>query len=159
MTKTGPSVVIHIDRYRAFNQLAAGNLAHIGVPTANTCSKDMIRKLFAVGIFHVRLCIYYYPIFAIPAITHSVEFERDATAVKWFLSEYVKSKFIYTSPTPGVTRKRADGTEVPNGSQDEVSQLYGKGIAVYGTFCNFGKRASRLFLCERQRLYGIFNLR
>lgn len=64
------------------------------------------------------------PILTLLAIARLASVDWDVTGNEWFSSDDERPSFVFISPVPGVTRERWDGSEVTEGSHDEILPVY-----------------------------------
>lgn len=81
------------------------------------------------------------PILTILEIACLVELSYDATGVEWFAFDYEQSKFILKPAVSGVTRNRADGTEVIEGGHKKIRPIYCEEFEDRGMSRIFDERA------------------
>lgn len=83
----------------------------------------------------------------------------DATDVEWFSFHYKQSKFIFISPAPGVTRKRADISEDTESVHADIHPVYRGELANRGMSRNFAELASHLLLekCDDYTEYSMLD--
>lgn len=129
-------------RYKVVNRLTQEGMTHVcrGDGVLIQVCQYMARKWSDMGMFRVLRRTHCNPIFALLAIARFVEVDWDATGVDWFLFEYERSKFTFAPPVHGMTRKRANGTEVPKGYHDEVRPVYLEKFVNCGMYCDFAER-------------------
>lgn len=77
-----------------------------------------------MGIFHVLRRMHFNPILVLLAIARLAEVDWDKTSAEWFPFDYERAKLNSKPPVLGVTRTRANRTEVTEGSHDAIRPVY-----------------------------------
>lgn len=107
---------------------------------------EMKRKLFEMGIFSLLRLMNCNPILALVTIAQLAVFDLDVNGVQWFPSDYKQSRFNFIPLVPGVSRKRAHGTEVTQGGHHKVHSIYHEQFADHGTSCLYTAQTWQLLL-------------
>lgn len=97
-----------------------------------------------MGVFHSLNRIHCDPKVALLAIARFPEVDWEATGVERFPFHYSQSKFVFIPPVAGVTRRRADRTEVTEGDHDEIRPVYREKFGYRGMSYEFAERAWHL---------------
>lgn len=78
---------------------------------------------FEMGIFRLLRRMHCNSILAILATARLAEIDWEATDVEWIPFDYEQSKFIFIRAVSGVTRTRADETEVAEGGHNKIRKI------------------------------------
>lgn len=134
--------------HRVVNRLATDNTTRVcgNGDVLIRVSQGTFRQWFATGFFRVLRGVHCNPTLASLAVARLAELDCDATGVEWFPFENERSQLIFILPAPGMTLKRADGTQVTDGGNDEIRPVYREKFADHRRSRDFSERLGSCIL-------------